>query len=109
MGDTFEVVVDIEATLDEAPRLADTVIGWLSAEGIIDPTPTDDRDRWGAGYYRPGPNHQLVVAQPEHPYAKEFVESDLGRLRVVIGRTLLDPGQSGIGRPCARAVGTPPS
>jgi uncharacterized protein (DUF2345 family) len=51
VGDTFEVAVDVEATLDEAPRLASTVIEWLTVEGIIDATPTDDRDLWGAGYY----------------------------------------------------------
>jgi hypothetical protein len=36
MGDNFEVVVDVEAALDQAPRLARTVISWLTAEGTID-------------------------------------------------------------------------
>jgi hypothetical protein len=83
----------VEATLDEAPRLANTVIEWLTAEGIVDATLTDGRDVWGAGYYRPGPNHRLVVAHPDHPYATGFAESGLGRLKVVIGRTVFYPVQ----------------
>jgi hypothetical protein len=43
MGDNFEVVVDVEATLDEAPRLGMMMIAWLGVEGIIDTSPTDDR------------------------------------------------------------------
>jgi hypothetical protein len=42
VGDSFEVAVDVEATLDEAPGLADLVRAWLIAEGIVDPQPTDD-------------------------------------------------------------------
>jgi hypothetical protein len=61
VSDTFEIAVDVEATLDEASRLANTVIEWLTAEGIIDATLTDGGDVWGAGYYRPGPSHRLVV------------------------------------------------
>lgn len=93
MGDNFEVAVDVEATLDDAPPLASTVIEWLTAEGIIDATPTDDRDVCGPGYYRPGPQHRLAVADPEHPYAIDFAQSSLGRLQVVIGRTVFYPAQ----------------
>jgi hypothetical protein len=93
VGDVFEVAVDVVATLDEAPRLAGTVIEWLTVEGIIDAAPTDDRDVWGAGYYQPGPNHLLAAADPDHPYATGLVESGLARLKVVIGRMVFCPVQ----------------
>ncbi len=93
MGDTFEVAVDVEATLDEAAQLASTVIERLAAEGIIDATLTGDDDVWGAGCYRPGPNHQLAIEDPDDPYAAAFARSRLGRLRVVIGRTVFYPIQ----------------
>ena len=97
MGDNFEVAVDVEATLDEAPRLASTIIEWLTAEGIIDAAPTGERDVWGAGHYRPGPNHPLAVAQTDDPFTLEFAESELGRLQVKIGRTVFYPIQGAPG------------
>jgi hypothetical protein len=44
VGDTFEVAVDVEATFENGARLASAGIVWLTIEGIIDGTPTDDRD-----------------------------------------------------------------
>lgn len=92
MGDAFEVVVDVEASLDEAPGLASTVLAWLTAEGIIDAVPTDG-DVWGAGCYRPGRGHLFAAAHPDHPYAVGLLESGLGRLKVVIGRKVFVPIQ----------------
>src|SRR5262245_57089849 len=91
MGDYFEVAVDWEATLDEAPRLASTMIAWLTVQGIIDASPTDERDVWGAGYYLPGPNHQRTVAHTDDPFALAFAKSRLGRLRITTERTVFYP------------------
>jgi hypothetical protein len=93
MGDTFEAVVDVDVTLDEAPRLAATVVEWLAEEGVIDAIPTDEHDVWGANCYRPGPDHQRAVAHPGHPYAVYFAQSRVGRLKAVVGRTVFYPVQ----------------
>ena len=93
MGDNFEVVVDVEATLDETPRLASRIVSWLATEGMIDESPTDDRDVWGAGSYRPGPYHGLPVADPADPFARWFAQSRLGRLQITTGRTVFYPVQ----------------
>jgi hypothetical protein len=93
MGDNFEVVVDVEATLDEAPRLGRTMIAWLTVEGIIDASPTDDRDVWGAGHYLPGRNRQLTAALADDPYTRAFAQSRLGRLEVTTGRAVFYPIQ----------------
>lgn len=83
------------------------VIEWLTADGIIDATPTDDRDVWGPGYYRPGPQHRLAVAHPDHPYAIAFAQSRLGRLQVVIGRTVSGRSRESLDPRFARSAGTP--
>jgi len=93
MGDNFEVAVDVEAAAEEAPGLASTIIEWMTVEGIIHATPTDDRDVWGAGYYRPGPNYQVTVALTDDSFAVEFALSRLGRLQVTTGRTVFYPIQ----------------
>jgi hypothetical protein len=92
MGVSFEVVVDVEATADEAPLLGRTLIEWLTVEGVIGASPTGDDDVWGAGYYRPGPNH-LVAADPDDPYCLAFAQSGFGRLEVAIGCEVFYPVQ----------------
>ncbi len=88
MGDSFEVVVDVDATLDEAPRLGRTAIAWLTGEGIIEASPTSDRDAQGAGYYLPGPRHRLAAAHRDDPYTLAFARLGLGRLEVTTGRSV---------------------
>jgi hypothetical protein len=90
-----------EAQLDEAPRLGRTMIAWLTVECIIDASPTDDCDVWGAGYYLPGPNHQFTAAHRDDPYALAFAQSRLGRLEVTTGRTVFYPIQ---GEPGSRSL-----
>src|SRR2546421_12283429 len=86
MGDSFEVVVDVEATLDQAPRLGGPMISWLTVEGVIDASPTGDRDGWGAGYYLPGPKQQGTAASLDGPYAPAFTQLTLGPLEFHHGR-----------------------
>src|SRR5262245_53807264 len=93
MGDSFEVMVDVEATPDEAPLLGRKLTEWLTVEGVIGASPTDDRDVWGAGYYLKGPNHQVAAAHPDDPYSLAFAQSGPGRLEVTIGRTVFYPIQ----------------
>jgi len=93
MGDSFEVVVDVDATLDQAPRLGTAMIAWLTVEGIIEASPTSDRDVWEAGYYLPGPHHRLAAAHRDDPYTLTFAQSRLGRLEVTTGRSVFYPTQ----------------
>jgi hypothetical protein len=91
MGDPFEALVDVDATPDDAPRLASAMIGWLTAEGIIDATPIDESKGWGTVDYRRGPNYQQTIADPHDPYAATFSQLKLGRLEVTTGRTIYYP------------------
>ena len=36
MGDWFQIIVDRDATEEEAPALASSIRDWLISEGIID-------------------------------------------------------------------------
>ena len=42
VGDSFEAVVDVEVSLDEAPGIGEHLMRWLVAEGIVEATPGDD-------------------------------------------------------------------
>jgi len=54
VGDSFQIIADVEATEAEAPGLAASVVGWLTAEGIIAAEPTDCVLGAESGY-APGP------------------------------------------------------
>ncbi|WP_433210703.1 hypothetical protein ACQP00_48660 [Dactylosporangium sp. CS-047395] len=65
MGDTFEVLVDVEATPGEAPALAEAVLRWLAAAGIVEATRSDAALGTDRGH-RPGPNHRTILRDPDH-------------------------------------------
>ena len=60
MGDTFQIVADIEATEDTAPALAASVVRWLSDSGIITGRLADCVLGPAAGY-PPGPGYAAAV------------------------------------------------
>lgn len=95
MGDNFEMVVDVEATSDEAQGLGRMITDWLIIEGIIDSSATDDVP--GAGCYRAGPRHQLTAVLPETEEAVDFAQSALGRLEVATGRTVFSLARRQLG------------
>lgn len=59
MGDTFQAVVDVDATEHDAPGLAAKAIDWLANRGVIESTPTDCV--LGPLGYRPGENCAIAV------------------------------------------------
>ncbi|MBI5570907.1 MAG: hypothetical protein HY914_13270 [Desulfomonile tiedjei] len=56
MGEWYQMIVDEEASEEDAPVLASSIRDWLVAEGIIEGTPTDCLLSEEKGY-PPGPNH----------------------------------------------------
>lgn len=61
MGDWFQIVADVEATEEEAPRLAESVVAWLVAEQIIQPG-LSDRVLGTVGY-APGPRYTEALGR----------------------------------------------
>ncbi|MFI1032087.1 hypothetical protein [Streptomyces sp. NPDC020951] len=61
MGDTFQTIVDRDATLEDAPRLAQPVVDWLVAEGIV---LAEAKPGWALGdhpAHPPGPHWHKAV------------------------------------------------
>ncbi|WP_369170180.1 hypothetical protein AB5J49_21135 [Streptomyces sp. R28] len=62
MGDTFQTIVDLDAPPQDAPRLAERVIEWLVAEGIV---LAQAEPGWALGddpAHPPGPDWHKAVA-----------------------------------------------
>ncbi|MGW1781548.1 hypothetical protein ACWCQQ_20730 [Streptomyces sp. NPDC002143] len=62
MGDTFQTIVDRDATPKDAPRLARAVVDWLVAEGIV---LAEAKPGWALGdhpAHPPGPHWEKAVA-----------------------------------------------
>ncbi|MGW2213451.1 hypothetical protein ACWCSD_00560 [Nonomuraea sp. NPDC001684] len=82
MGDYFERIVDVEVTGQEAESLAERVVDWMVAEGLI----TRERSRDGMyslqvdDGYEPGPNWQRAVADSSDP---SWIP---GPVAVIVGR-----------------------
>ncbi|MDI3405925.1 hypothetical protein [Streptomyces cavernicola] len=69
MGDYYERIVDVEATLEEAGRLAERMVDWLVSEGVITRELSDDgvfSHPVTEGYVR-GPNWARAVADSSNP------------------------------------------
>ncbi|GLW09347.1 hypothetical protein Misp01_44760 [Microtetraspora sp. NBRC 13810] len=82
MGDYFERIVDVEVTGEEAGSLAERMVGWMVAEGLI------TREMSGDGVfslqvdagYEAGPNWERAVADSSDP---SWVP---GPVAVIVGR-----------------------
>lgn len=55
MSDNICWVVDLEATLEDAPALTQKCLQWLVQQGIAEPIPDSRGALGGADLYRPGP------------------------------------------------------
>jgi hypothetical protein len=73
MGDGFQIIVDREASLEEAPHLAERVREWLVARRIIEPALSDCA--LGAIGHRPGPGYTAAVETPAREYFKRLAEA----------------------------------
>ncbi|MFE0472043.1 hypothetical protein ACFW2V_10515 [Streptomyces sp. NPDC058947] len=100
MGDHFQTIVDLDASPEAAPRLAERVVDWLVAEGIV----LAERTGCVLGQplgHPPGPNWARAVA----PEDTRWEPSD--GLAVHLGRTVFHGGQGGAEAvTCARCATT---
>ncbi|WP_031465118.1 hypothetical protein [Sciscionella sediminilitoris] len=74
MGDYFETIVDVEASAEQAPELAERLLDWFLAEGIVVRGAADGH--FGESYPI-GPNSGR--AAPEEPWAHGGLELTTGR------------------------------
>ena len=100
MGDWFQVIVDRDATEEEAPALASSIRDWMISEGIIEARLTDCilSDELG---YPPGPNHRKVAdAGLGDDYLYGFA---VNGMEIIIGRTVFHSLGSPIELVCTTA------
>jgi hypothetical protein len=93
MGDYFDIIVDEEATEDEAPVLAASVVEWLISEGIIGSEMTDNVLGSDLGY-PPGPNNEKAGGDKvPHLWTNG--------MHVITGRTVFHPMQGEVSLICS--------
>lgn len=83
MGDSFQTIVDIDATADSAPDLAAAAVGWLVERGILLGTTTDCVLGAGSGH-APGPRYAGAVTETD-PHLHTLRTNGL---EVTTGRTI---------------------
>jgi hypothetical protein len=91
MGDWFQTIGDIEATPDEAEKLAAAVLTWLVEAGIVAAERTDCVLGSDLGY-PPGAKYTDAVTEPDPSLTKRWTNG----LEILTGRTIFDFGQ-GVG------------
>jgi hypothetical protein len=64
VGDTFQIIADVDASESEAPALAASVVAWLHEAGIIAGEQADCVLGAAAGY-PPGPDYAAAVTDPD--------------------------------------------
>jgi hypothetical protein len=90
MGWNTQWIVDLDATLAEAPQLAAAVTGWLVAEGVVSTLACTQRS-YG--------DSELLLPGASAGQWSEFVRPDDGGLQgfeAVTGRTVYHTGDNGI-------------
>lgn len=99
MGDWFQSVVDPEATEAEAPTLADSVLRWLVAEGVVVPERSDCT--LGEAGHAPGPSYVKATGLPD----KHLLTLWTNGLAVVSTRTVFHKGGLGFDIVCSSCGG----
>ncbi|TQF09917.1 hypothetical protein FJV41_42150 [Myxococcus llanfairpwllgwyngyllgogerychwyrndrobwllllantysiliogogogochensis] len=84
MGDSFQTIVDRDASADDAPRLAAEVRDWLVARRIIEQELTDCA--LGDSGHRPGPGHAAAVEEPDEETGVLSLQAN--GLQIEVGRTV---------------------
>jgi hypothetical protein len=87
MSTSIDYVVDVEATLDEAPELSHKVVDELCRREVILPTPQRHEYLRGGPRYATGPKVRTVA---------DYNECFPCGMDVVIGRTVYDAGENGL-------------
>lgn len=65
MGDSFQIIADVEATEVEAAGLARSILAWLTAEGIVRAGASDDHADRAGSRHGPGPRYAAAVTEPD--------------------------------------------
>ena len=82
MGDSYQVIVDRDASLDQSEHFGSIVLDWLIAERIVEPEASDCA--LGGLGHRPGPCHLKATA--ESP--RWFTGLATNGMRIVKARTV---------------------
>jgi hypothetical protein len=102
MGDHFQVIADVDASEAEAQELAEVLVKWLVADGVITNEATDCV--LGADHgYPPGPNFQTVVNEP----SKGLLSLRTNGVEISAYGQVFHPGQAELGAvDCPRCTQT---
>jgi uncharacterized Zn-finger protein len=92
VGAGFQIIADVEVTEAEAPGLAASVVGWLTAEGIIAAELTDYVLGAESGY-APGPRYTAAVTEP----GEWLLELRSNGVEVCTSRNVFIPFRGGAG------------
>lgn len=92
VGDTFQVIADVEASEAAAPALAAAVVGWLSDAGTITGPASACVPGPGSGY-PPGPGYAAAVNEPDELLPGLKVNG----VEVITTRSVFFPGEGEIG------------
>jgi hypothetical protein len=92
VGDTFQIIADVEAAEAAAPALAVSVVGWLSDSGIIAGQQAGCVLGAEAGY-PPGPGYPDAVTDPDELLPGLKVNG----VEVSVNRRVFFPGQGELG------------
>jgi hypothetical protein len=92
MGDTFQNIVDVEATDEEAGPLGQRLLRWLIESCIVVEMPSESV--LGADFgYGPGPQHAAAVTATD----ESVLRLRTNGLHLIDGRYIYDCGQEGVG------------
>jgi len=86
MGETFQSIVDKDASVEEAEKLAHEILNWLVERGIVKNTLTDCV--LGDQGYPPGPNYEQVTTDHHYDIRSLWTNG----LHLIIGRTVFHAG-----------------
>lgn len=92
VGDSFQIIADVEAVEAEAPALAASVIGWLAGTGIIAGDPADFVLGPGRGY-PPGPHYATTATRPDGVLPRLRTNT----VKVCTVKTVFYPAQAEVG------------
>ena len=95
MSDHSQIIVDLDATPEDAPRLAHVVLTWLAEEGVVQREPAPDSVLGDNDGHRPGPKFRKALEEPEDESAANFLDLGLNGLEIEVGRTVFHSGGNG--------------
>lgn len=93
MSDFSQIIVDLDATPEEAERLGVAVLEWLAGEGIVQRKTSDST--LGSEGHRPGRNYRKVITD-DH----DLLGLATNGLEIMTGRTVFEAGGNGIELRC---------